>query len=140
MITAQEKGRRLHITVGEGEGSEAFVIEPVDVETGAALLVQFLGVMSTDAGDDPEQAAALAATAGESMTTLTKLAIGEANYRRVQGLRPQEAKDVVYAAYFWNTQGGGTEALDAYLSDGLGKAISAVFAAAGLLTKQPSMI
>lgn len=133
MIKAQEQGRRLHITVGDGEGAESLVIEPVDVETGAALLAHFIGLVAAEGTDDPEKAAEAAAAIGAQATEMTKLAIGEANYRKVQTLRPAEAKDVVYAALFWNTEGGGIGTTNTYLEDGLPKAISAVFVAAGLL-------
>ena len=140
MITAQEKGRRLHIEVGDGDGAESFVIEPVDVETGAALLAHFLGVVAAEGVDDPEKAAAAAAALGEQATRMAKIAVGEANYLKVQKLRPAEAKDVVYAALFWNTEGGGIGTTRTYLEDGLPKAMSAVFEAAGLLLRPPSTI
>lgn len=138
MITAQEKGRRLHIEVGDGDGAESFVIEPVDVETGAALLAHLLGVVAFESTDDPDKAAAAAEALGAKATSMSKLAIGEANYRRVQTLRAAEAKDVVYAGLLWNTEGGGIGVTHLYMDGGLPKALSAVFEAAGLLPTQPS--
>lgn len=138
MIQAQEKGRRLHITVGDGDGAEAFVIDPVDVAGSGALLSYFLTLVATDLGDTPEKMEAIAAEAGQTATDMAKLAVGEANYRKVQTLRQAEAKDVIYAALFWQVQGGGLEVATTYMADGLPKAQSAVFAAAGLLPTQRS--
>lgn len=138
MIKAQEQGRRLHITIGDGDGAEKVVIEPVDVETGAALLADFLGVMTFE-GSDGADAATKAAEMADGATRMAKIALGENNFRKVQTLRSDEAKDVTYAALFWNTQGGGIGTTNTYLQDGLPKAMSAVFAAAGLLPKRLSM-
>lgn len=138
MIQAKEQGRRLHITVGDGDEAIRLVVEPVDVETGAALLADFLGVMTFE-GSDGADAAEQAAEVADSATRMAKIAMGESNFRKVQGLRSDEAKDVTYAALFWNTQGGGIGTTNTYLQDGLPKAMSAVFAAAGLLPRRPSM-
>lgn len=133
MVKVQEKGRRLHIEVGDDESAERFVIEPVNVETGAALLAHLLGIVASDGGDSPEEVAAAAKAVGEKATEMMKLALGEGNYAKTQLLRSAEARDVAFAALFWNTEGGGIGVTNTYVENGFPKAMSAVFAAAGLL-------
>lgn len=129
MITATEKGRRLHLLIGSDDDGELFIIEPVDVEGGAALLANFLtlyvGVVS-----DLE-------TTAEDMALLS---LGTAeNVERAKKLRSAEFNDLVQTAFFWNVQGGGTQAMNTYLQDGHPKAVEVVFAAAGVQTKQRSL-
>lgn len=126
MIEAKEKGRRLHVTIGDEDDNELFIIEPVNVEQGALLLAHFLSIY-----------AGVVADALEAGTDLAMVALGEDNYERAQQLRSEEFKGLVHAAFFWNVQGGGSDAMNTYLQDGLPKAVEAVFAAAGVQLKQP---
>ncbi|MBW1640478.1 hypothetical protein G3H63_15545 [Microbacterium resistens] len=129
MLTATEKGRKLHITIGDPSEPDAITLEvaPVDVETGALLLAHFLNIHVGVAAD--------AITAAEDMALV---ALGEENFKTAQTLRPEEFRGAVQCAFFWNTQGGGTEALQTYLSDGLPKAVEVVFEAAGVQPTPPS--
>lgn len=129
MIHAQEKGRRLHLTVGEGDDTEVFIIPPVDVQTGAGLLATFLGIYSGILAPDEEI---------QGAEDLVITSVGEENYERAQTLRSEEFRSLTQAAFFWNTQGGGLEAVNALLQDGHPKAVEVVFEAAGVLNKQPS--
>ena len=121
MINAVEKGRQLHVTIGDDEDARVFVVPPVNVEAGAQLLIRFLGIY-TKAAKNP---------IGDGID-LAKTAIGDANYQAAQDLRPGEFDDLVNAALYWNVYGGGSEALNAYLTGGRPKATAIVFERAGV--------
>lgn len=127
MITAVEKGRRLHVTIGEGDDSLNFVVPPVNTEQGSILLVHFLGIY-TGTSDKP----ALEGVA------LAKVALSEDVYESAQELRPAEFDELAGAAMYWNVFGGGQEALDAFLAGGHPKASEVVLSRAGVHETRPS--
>lgn len=124
MIQAVEKGRRLHVTIGGDDEAIEFVVPPVNVETGARLLATFVRAYTGNSSDPINDS-----------VTLSRLALGDENYERGQELRSDEFTNLFRAAFYWNTFGGGTDALNTFLEAGEGKATGDVFLAAGVQLK-----
>lgn len=107
-ITAEEKGRKLVLTVGDDADSIIITVNPINAALGSALYALYAGIAFA-ATEHPEVDA-------ESMA---KLALGEENWPVVENdLRSAEAKDVVNSAIFWNVQGGGIDVVNELLTGG----------------------
>lgn len=130
-MKAIEKGRKLVVSFGEDDDVLEYVVAPVNITAGAALLADFLQLF-TPAGED-------GTVSDELADTLADRALGtETNERAQLELRAEEYKFLAFSAFFWNVTGGGAAAMEAYHSGGLPKAVVVVFAAAGLQQTPPS--
>jgi hypothetical protein len=151
MMHAAERGRRLVITVGEGDDSEEIVIDPVNASTGATLLRVYLGIENRLFEDIDEY--------NEAGQTLGELSLGKIIpldqthpteretaqiarfsevWRQVEGLRREESTQVIAIAFYWQTDGGLEAALAAARGDDP-KAQALLFTAAGLQRRSTSL-
>lgn len=122
MITAEEKGRKLIITVGAGEDDAIVIpVPPVSTAVGAGIFALWAGILFAQS-DQAEVDA----------VNMSKMAVGEENWAVVEELRSAESTVVINAAMFWNVQGGGIELVQEMLQDGLPKARQSLAASNGL--------
>lgn len=145
-ISAQERGRRLVLTVGgptsdmsEEEAAEATAdavrisVPPVSARVGSQLFAFYAGLaFARQASLD---SIGFEGTPEQAVERMTKLALGALElpdtdggseqqrviarhqWDTVQELRWDEAQHVCNAALFWNVQGGGMDAVRAVLDD-----------------------
>jgi hypothetical protein len=121
MITAEEQGRHLAITVGDGDEAIIFKIQPLNTKTGAALFALWAGV-AFGQSETPEVDA----------EGFSRLAVGEENWAALDELRWAETERVINAAFFWQTQGGGIAIVNELLGEGFPKAQETLLRANGL--------
>jgi hypothetical protein len=144
MMNAAERGRRLVITVGEGEDSEEITIDPVNASTGATLLRTYLGIENRlfhDVDDLNEAGQALGELSLGKIIPLdpanptereqAQIARFSEVWRQVEGLRREESTQVIAIAFYWQTDGGLEAALAAARGDDP-KAQALLYKAAGL--------
>lgn len=139
-ITAQERGRRLHITVGgredgmdEAEAAAAdadavhITVPPVSAAVGMRIWSLYSGIMFNEVEADAEQDAAelvgmaTGAYAAPDAPDDVKAAAA-AQQALLDQLRWEEANTVSELAIYWNVQGGGIDAALARIQDGNPKA------------------
>jgi hypothetical protein len=108
-----------------------FLIDPVDVKTGAALLTGFLGIAGDLLGRGTEE--------DRAMTDVTVLSFGgiipkdpeaptewelgrqakaQALFEQAEQLRAEELFEVTQAAFFWQVQGGSLDAAESIAGGG----------------------
>lgn len=110
-ITAVEVGRKLQLTVGDGDDAIVILVPPVRTSTGSALLALWAGIAFAQTEQPLVDA-----------ENLSKISVGEENWDVVDELRSEESALVINAAMFWNIQGGGIDLVQEMLRDGLPKA------------------
>ena len=139
-ITAQERGRRLHITVGgrddtmdEAEALEAdadavhVTIPPVSAAVGLRIWALYSGIMFNEVEETAETDAVqlvkmATGTWWDDSTPAEERAAAEAQNAAVEGMRWEEGNMVGEIAIYWNTRGGGMDAVNARIQDGNPKA------------------
>jgi hypothetical protein len=120
MITAAEKGRKLHITVGDEDDNILIIVEPVNGQTGTEMFKAWLRILNRQRD-----------TLEADSQYLGETAVGEANKDLLDDLRSAEQTEVINSAIFWQIQGGGIKATDTFLEDGLPKATQMILSANG---------
>jgi hypothetical protein len=139
-ITAQERGRRLHITVGgheEGMTPEDaaaadadavhIVVPPVTAAVGMKIWSLYSGIMfneveSTAEADAAELVAMATGAWAAPDASPEQKAAAEAQRQLLDQLRWEEGNTVSEVAIYWNVQGGGIDAALARIQDGNPKA------------------
>lgn len=139
-ITAQERGRRLHITVGgreegmtEAEAAQAdadavhVAVPPVSAAVGLQIWALYSGIMFNELEDTAEQDAtrlvAMAlGTYSDPAGTDEEHAAAAAQEALLEGLRWEEGNLIGELAIYWNTRGGGMDVVNARIQDGNPKA------------------
>lgn len=122
-ITATERGMNLALTIGDESDSFTVVIPPVGAKVGTMLLALWAGIAfgQSDQADVDAEA-------------MSRLAVGSENWEIIQGSEPTEdgsapqypglrwavADKVINAAFFWNSQGGSLEQVQALLDESAG--------------------
>lgn len=121
MIKAVEQGRRLVITVGDGDDAIVVSVAPVNTKTGAAVFALWAGILFGQS-EQPEVDAG----------NMSKIAVGEENWDIIEELRYAEGEKVINAAFFWQTQGGGIDVVNEMLGGGFPKARETLLKTNGL--------
>lgn len=111
MITATESGRKLVLTVGDGDDAIVVTVPPANTKTGAQILASWAGIIfdTTETAEDDAEAFA-------------RSALGPDAWGKLDELRWEESEQVIQAAFLWNVKGGGMSLVNTMLADGYPKA------------------
>lgn len=97
MIHAEQVGRQLKLTFGQGDDASVYLVAPLPARVGRELSVAYLGALVDEnfAAED----------FGQHLVT----AVGKENYDRAEeDLREEEMQALLMAAFNWQTAGGMT--------------------------------
>lgn len=117
----EQRSRTLLITLGEPGADDAIALEfkPVAAKVGAQLATLYFEGVSAEVAE-----------AGPKLDDWARTVLGD-HYDTVQELRPEEANEVIMAAFLWQVEGGGLRLAKEVADDGVGKALDSWMAPIG---------